>query len=170
MFYDKKPYTETTFLFERDSMRLQKIELSDDESIDEKDYESANFDWQAAQMNVLRKGTQRQARLTSEVYDYQTIHLLAARMQSEQRKKATVGFYRKGKVVDSKLVYQGTEAIEFDGKTIDARVYRQTVKGSKTVSRYFYDARNPLLPLRVESQKEDDSPTILRLSNVSWQS
>ena len=170
MFYDGKPYSEAIFAYGPDRMRLHSLELSDEEEVDERDYESARFDWQAGEMEVLRKGSLRQARLTADVYDYQTIHLLAAAMQLRGLKRATVRFYRKGKLVDSELTYLGNSAIEFGGEKIDARVYEQTVERSRTVARYYYDARNPLLPLRVESRKGDDEPTILQLREVSWRS
>ena len=91
-------------------------------------------------------------------------------MQLSGRQTATVRFYRKGRLVDSQLSYLGKTAIEFDGESIDARVYEQTVNRSSTVSRYYYDARNPLLPLRVETRKEDDDPTVLNLRAVEWRS
>ena len=170
LFYDGKPYSEASFAYGADGLRLRRLELSDAETVAEDDYESADFDWQAREMQVLRKGTRRRAGLTAEVYDYQTIHLLAARMQLRGTQEETVRFYRKGKLVDSRLAYLGNSRVEFDGEAIDARVYEQTVERSSTVSRYYYDARNPLLPLRVESRKKDDDPTVLTLREVSWQS
>ena len=170
MFYDKKPFTETVFSLRPGNMQLHSIELSDEDEMDKEEYESARFDWAAGEMKVLRKGRHRQARLSADVYDYQTIHLLTAAMQLRGQHEATVRFYRKGKLVDSHLSFLGTTAIESGGETIDARVYEQTVNRSSTVSRYYYDARHPLLPLRVETRKDDDEPTILRLREVEWQS
>ena len=170
MFYSKQPYSETVFKLEHESIRLQQIVLSDEVKVDAEDFESADFDWNKRQMKVLRKGKHWQVALSADVYDYQTIHLLAAQMQLQQLEQVTVPFYRKGKLVDSRLVYQGDESFEFGGEKIKARVYVQTITGSRSVSRYYYDARNPLLPLLVETRKGDDSPTRLRLRKVEWRS
>ena len=170
MFYSKQPYSKTVFMLEHESVRLQQIVLSDEVKVDEEDFESAHFDWNKRRMKVLRKGKQMQVALSADVYDYQTIHLLAAQMQLQHLEQATVSSYRKGKLVDSKLVYQGEESFEFDGEKIKARVFLQTIAGSRSVSRYYYDARNPLLPLLVETRKGDDSPTRLRLRKVEWRS
>ncbi|MCP4764768.1 MAG: DUF3108 domain-containing protein [Gammaproteobacteria bacterium] len=166
MFVHSKPYSETTFSRVQDDIRLQKIVLRDEK--DEDKYESASFDWEAGRMEVLRKGKHKIRNLTGDVYDYQSIHLLAAAMQKHQWDDESVDFYRKGKLVKSRLVYLGEEMVDIGDRQIEARVFRQTVEGSRTVTRYFYDANHPLLPLLVENRKGDDSPSILRLSEVNW--
>jgi hypothetical protein len=166
--YKKKPYTETVFSFDQGALHLRSIVLSDANDAHTKDYESASFDWTNGKLNALRKGKQIGLALSADVYDYQSIHLLAASMQIQQLQRATVSFYRKGKLIDSTLVFQGEASVEIDGKQVSARVYEQTIKGSKTKTKYYYDAHNPLLPLLVETRKKDDSPTILRLRKVDW--
>lgn len=170
MFYNKKPYTESIFLLDPENMRLHSLELSDEDEIDEEEYESAHFDWESGEMKVLRKGTQRRVKLSQDVYDYQTIHLLAAAMQLRGTSETSVKFYRKGKLVDSQLVYQGMTSIEVGSETMEARVYEHRVERSSSVSRYYYNARDPLLPLQVETRKDDDEPTVLRLREVEWHS
>jgi len=166
MLIHKKPYSETTFSHDKDDVRLQQIVISDEK--DDEEYESANFDWEARRMKVLRKGKRGKVALVAEVYDYLSIHLLAAAMQQHQRDEETVDFYRKGKLVKSTLVYLGDEMVNIWGKQFEARVYQQTTEGSRTVIRYFYDANHPLLPLLIENRKGDDSPGILRLREVNW--
>lgn len=163
---NKKLYSETTFTRDQDDVRLQQIVIRDEKDKDE--YESASFDWEARRMKVLRKGKRGKVALVASVYDYLSIHLLAAAMQRHQWDEKTVDFYRKGKLAKSRLVYLGDEMINVWGKQFEARVFKQTTEGSRTVIRYFYDANHPLLPLLIENRKGDDSPGILRLREVNW--
>ncbi len=167
MLIHKKPYSETTFTRDQGYIRLQQIVISDEK--DDEEYESASFDWEARRMKVLRKGKRNKIALTAGVYDYLSIHLLAAAMQRHQRDEETVDFYRKGKLAKSTLVYLGDEMVNIWGKQIEARVFKHTIEGSRTVSRYFYEANQPLLPVLIENRKDDASPGILRLREVNWQ-
>jgi len=166
VFVHKKPYSTTTFNHVQGEVRLQEIVIGDEK--DEDEYESASFDWEAGRMKVLRKGKRKSVKLAAAVYDYQSIHLLAAAMQRLQSNEETVDFYRKGKLTKSKLVYLGEEMVDIGDRKIEARVFRQTVEGSSTVIRYFYDPNHPLLPLLIENRKGDSSPAILRLIEVDW--
>ena len=168
MFIHKKPFSETTFSHNRDQIRLQQIVISDEKNKDK--YESASFDWQSGHMQVMRKGKASRVALTTSVYDYQSIHLLAAAMRLQQLENATVSFYRKGKLVESSLVYRGGGSVKIGGKDIDARIFEQTTAGSKIRVKYFYDEQNPLLPLLIERRDGDDSPSIMKLREVQWQS
>ncbi len=166
MFIHKEPYSETTFSRVQDDVRLQQIVIGDEKDKDE--YESASFDWQAGRMKVLRKGKRNKVKLAAGVYDYQSIHLLAAAMLRYQWDEKIIDFYRKGKLVKSGLVYLGEEIVDIGDRQIEARVFRQTINGSETVIHYYYDANHPLLPLLIENRKGDDSPSILRLREVNW--
>jgi hypothetical protein len=168
MFIDKKPYSETTFSHNQDQVRLQQIVIADENNKDK--YESASFDWKSGKMQVIRKGKHASVALTTGVYDYQSIHLLAAAMQLQELENATVSFYRKGKLVESRLKFRGKGSIEIGGKDIDARIYEQTTAGSKTRVKYYYDPKNPLLPLLIERRRADDSPSTLKLREVEWRS
>jgi hypothetical protein len=168
MFIHKKPYSETTFSHNQDQVRLQQIVIADENNKDK--YESASFDWKSGKMQVIRKGKHASVALTTGVYDYQSIHLLAAAMQLQDLENATVSFYRKGKLVESRLIFRGNGSIEIGGKDIDARIYEQTTAGSKTRVKYYYDPKNPLLPLLIERRRADDSPSTLKLREVEWRS
>jgi hypothetical protein len=144
VFIRKKPYTETTFSHNQDEIRLQQIKIADEN--DKDTYESASFDWNGGQIQVTRKGKHSSVALTTEVYDYQSIHLLAASMQLQDLENATVSFYRKGKLAKSSLIFRGEGSVKIDGKDIDARIYEHTIVGSKTRLKYYYDPKNPLLP------------------------
>jgi len=168
IFIRKKPYAETTFSHSYNQIRLQQIVIADEKNKDT--YESASFDWKSGQMQVIRKGKHTNVALTTGVYDYQSIHLLAASMQLQDLEKTRISFYRKGRLVDSSLINLGEGSVEIGGKSIDARIFEQTISGSKSRVKYYYDLQNPLLPLLIESRKGDDSPSILKLREVEWRS
>ncbi len=168
MFIRKKPYAETTFSHNHDQVRLQQIVIADENDKDK--YESASFDWQSGQMRVLRKGKHASVALTTGVYDYQSIHLLAAAMQLQDLENVTVKFYRKGKLADSSLIYLGEGSVKIGGKDIVARIYEQTIGGSKTRIKYYYDPKNPLLPLLIERRRAGDPLSTLKLRKVEWRS
>jgi hypothetical protein len=164
----KKPYSDTTFSQSWDRVRLQQIIIADEKNKD--DYESASFDWKSGQMQVMRKGKHTSEALTTDVYDYQSIHLRAAAMQLQDQENATVTFYRKGKLVESRLSFHGEGSVKIGGKDIDARIYEHTVAESKTRIKYYYDRKNPLLPLFIENRRGDDPPITLKLREVDWRS
>lgn len=168
VFIRKKPYTETTFSHNQDEIHLQQIKIADEN--DKDTYESASFDWNVGQIQVTRKGKHSSVALTTEVYDYQSIHLLAASMQLQDLENATVSFYRKGKLAKSSLIFRGEGSVKIDGKDIDARIYEHTIVGSKTRLKYYYDPKNPLLPLLIEGRRKDDPPSSLKLREVEWRS
>lgn len=166
-FTRKQPYTETSFSLAGDEFLLREILVTDAGKNKKRD-ESALFDWEQGRLEVLRKGKRRQLRLESGVYDYQSIHLLAATMERQQMQTAAIDFYRKGKLVKSRLVYGGLHPISVDGTSFRANLYEQEIVGSKSIVRYYYDAENPLLPVRIERLEADESPAILILRQVHW--
>jgi hypothetical protein len=163
---NSKPYSETTFIQAQDEIRIQQI--LNTVPGNKKKYESANFDWDKGSADVLRKGKHKQLALDAEVYDYHSIHLLAASMNIQQLERATVDFYRKGKITRSELVYSGTENIDIDGKTVNANIFEQMIVKSSAQLKYYYAAENPLLPLRLEKRKPGKSPVTLTLRKVDW--
>ena len=108
MFTSKKPYSETRFSHDGGVMQLHEIRLSNHGN--ERHHETARFDWDDGRMKVLRKGKSWEVDLVDGIYDYQSIHLLADEMRRTQKKSATVSFYRKGKLVDSRIVHKGRRA------------------------------------------------------------
>ncbi len=165
-FTSKQPYTETSFSRLENEFRLQEILIADGGR--EKSLESARFDWVKGELEVMRKGKRRQLQLGDGVYDYQSIHLLAAAMNQQQSKTATIDFYRKGKLVKSRFVYSGQQPVEVNGKSVQANVYEQIVAKSKSKIKYYYDVDNPLLPLRIERLESGESPAVLTLRQVAW--
>ena len=166
MFIHKKPYSETTFSQNPGEMRLLRITVADDK--DDSRAESASFDWEQRRLNVMRKGKTSQLALNSTVHDYQSIHLLAADMQLRRREVSDMKFYRRGKLIDSRLTYLGEDSVEIEGRKISAHLYQQTFNRSQTQIDYFYDADNPLLPLLIERRESGEKPSILRLRQVDW--
>lgn len=165
-FTDKRPYSETIFSNNDDEIRLQQIVITDGSN--KKRDESARFDWENGKIDVMRKGKQKQLNLSAEVYDYQSIHLLAAAMSRQQIKKKTIDFYRNGKLVKSRFLYGGKGKVAINGKGIGANIYEQIMTRSDSKMKYYYDAENPMLPLRIEKLKAGESPTILTLQQVDW--
>jgi len=168
MFTRKKPYAETTFIQDRDQMHLLQILISDES--DSNNIESASFDWESRQMQVLRKGKRSSVNLATDVYDYQSIHLLAAAMQLQQLDEVIFTFYRKGKLVESRLVYHGKGSVKVGDRSTNASIFEQTISGSKTTVKFSYDLQNPLLPLLIESRKGDDATSTMTLRKVDWRS
>jgi len=166
LFISKSPYSETAFTQNDNDIQLQQIVIRD--STDKKKHESANFDWDKGSVAVLRRGKQNQLPLTAEVYDYNSIHLLTAAMYLQQLKNTTIDFYRKGKLVKSRVVYSGEENVDINGESINALVYEQLIVRSNSKIRYYYNANNPLLPLRIEKLESGESPTTLSLREVNW--
>lgn len=166
LFISKKPYSETTFILANNEFQIQQIVITDKK--DKKVYESATFDWEKGNMEVLRKGKRKQLPLSAGVYDYHGIHYLAARMGRQQLDSATIDFYRKGKLVKSRFVYSGEGKVNINGEAIGARIYEQVTVKSNSKIKYYYDAENPLLPLRIENLKSGESMTVMTLRKVDW--
>ena len=161
-----KPYSETTFIQDKDEIRIQQI--LNTVPGDKKKTESASFDWDKGSIEVLRKGKHKQLALNAEVYDYHSIHLLAVSMRMQQLDRATVDFYRKGKIIRSEFVYSGTGNIDINGNTVNADIFDQVIVKSSSTLKYYYAAENPLLLLRVEKFKPGKSAVTLTLRKVEW--
>ncbi len=168
LFTRDRPFSETTFSWNGDELRLQKILIADEN--DRKDVETASFDWAGGSVDILRKGKQKQLQLTQEVYDLQSVHLLAAIMQTRQQQEVSFKLYRKGKLIDSKLVYLGSGKLEVAGEEIDAHIYEHSISGSKESLEYYYEASRPLLPLLIKTRKSGKNRSQLKLRSTDWQS
>ena len=166
LFINSRPYSETTFTQADYDIQLQRILVTD--AADDKKNESANFDWTEGTIAVLRRGKQKQLPLDANVYDYHSIHLLTAAMQLRQQKNTTVDFYVKGKLVKSRISYSGTGKVNINGESIDAVIFEQMMVRSNSKIKYYYDAGNPLLPLRIEKLESGESPSLLSLQKVRW--
>jgi hypothetical protein len=66
------------------------------------------------------------------------------------------------------VVYSGEGNVDINGKSIDALVFEQVIVRSNSKIKYYYDANNPLLPLRIEKLESGESPAILSLREVNW--
>ena len=165
-FIHSKPDSETTFIQADDEIRIQQIVNT--VPGDEKNREAISFDWDKGSIDVLRKGKHKQLPLDAEVYDYHSIHLLAASMYMQQLDKATVNFYRKGEITRSDLVYLGTDSVDFNNKSVSTRKYEQTIVKSRSTLVYHYTAESPVLPIRIEKFRPGKSPVTLTLRKVDW--
>ena len=102
------------------------------------------------------------------MYDWLTIHWLAADLMLSDRDSARFRLYRKGRLLLSSLDYLGLQTITVGERQTEARVYEHTVSGKTVRLRYFYAADNPLLPLRIEKMESGDTPAVLQLESVDW--
>ncbi len=166
LFISESHYSETTFTQTGDDIQLQQIVITN--SKDKNKQESASFDWNKGSIAVLRRGKQKQLPLDTGVYDYHSIHLLTAAMQLRQQKHTTIDFYLKGKLVKSRIVYSGEGKVDIKGKPIGAIIYEQMIVKSNSKIKYYYDADNPLLPLRIEKLESGESPTVMSLREVDY--
>lgn len=166
LFTDKQPYSETHFRRFDNSFLVTEMKLGDHGG--EQPYEIAHFDWIKSRLDVTRKNKHSEVKLGDEVYDYLSIHLLAASMGESQLKRPVIEFYRKGKLIQSRFVYSGRQTVKIGDQSIDANVYEQVVAHSRSKIKYYYDVQNPLLPLRIEKLEAGESPQIMALREVEW--
>jgi hypothetical protein len=166
LFTNKRPYSETRFARFGERYRVTEINLG--ENGGERPQENARFDWNKGRLEVLRKGKRSESALGDGVYDYQSIHLLAASMGQRQIADSEIDFYRKGKLVKSSLVFSGQQNVVVGDESVAANVYVQAVAHSNSKIRYYYDAQNPLLPLRIEKLEAGESASVLSLREVDW--
>lgn len=166
LFISKQPFAETRFGRSGDGFRLHEIVITDEKKPGRQ--ESARFDWQRGRVDILRRGKQRDLPLESPVYDYQSIHLLAATMLRASRKEAMIDFYRKGRLARSRLVYSGETTVNVGGDPRAAHVFEQIVLRSNARMKYYYDAERPLLPLRIERLESGESPSVMTLHEADW--
>ena len=166
MLSDKKPYSETTFSLVADRHLIQNILLSDEG--DKNLYETARFDWQGQQAQILRKKATSTAKLEDDVYDYHSINWLTAIMMESGETRLTVDFYTKGQVVKSTVKRIDNQNLETDGKSISAWVYEQSTALNKSKLKYYFDPAKPLLPIKIEKLKPGKKTAILLLQSVKW--
>ncbi len=103
-------------------------------------------------MKVLRKGKTQQRKLTTDVYDYQSIHLLAAAMQLQQLNEATFTFIARAKLIESRLSILARSSCQGRQIRRDAHL-RADHHRLRETRKYYYDLQNPLLPLLIETAK-----------------
>ena len=166
IFTRKKPYADTLFSQDSDGFRIHQIKIGNHRS--EAPDELVNFDWESGVIKVLRKGKQTRAELPGETYDYQSIHLVAAKMIQENIQERTVFFYRKGKVRQSTLAARGPGSMTVKREDKPALIFDQTIQGSRSTIRYYYDEKNPVLPLRIEKSKSGERQSTMILQRIKW--
>lgn len=166
LFIRRRPINETRFVATANGFRLQQISVVDESRPGR--HESATFDWNRGQVKILRKGKQHELPLESEVYDYQSIHLLAAVMARNGIDGRQIDFYRKGKLVDSNIRRSGSGHVRVLGERLEANIFEQVTARSNSKIKYYYDAANPILPLRIERLDAGESASLMTLQRVEW--
>lgn len=161
---DLQPVTETTLIRIKGDYHLSRVKIF--ANPEESPHEIVDFNWQKSSLTAKRKNGQYQLPLTEAVYDYLSIHWLAAQMALAEASQLRLKFYRKGRLMDSTLSRKGTEILEVLGKSIEATVFEHSFDGSSRRLRYHYDQQNPWLPLRIERSRKDKKTSVLLLKSV----
>ena len=163
---NKKPYSETRFLFDNGRYLIQNLLISDEG--DKNLYETAHFNWQKSQAKILRKRVTSTASLSGDVYDYHSINWLVANMMKTEKIKLKVDFYVKGAIVKSIVKRIDDKNIEVAGQKVSAWVYEQTTANSSSKLQYYFNPAKPLLPLKIEKIKPGKKTAILLLKSATW--
>jgi|TARA_B110000211_G_C14036839_1_gene534964 hypothetical protein len=163
---NKKPYSETRFLFDNGRYLIQNLLISDEG--DKNLYETAHFNWQKSQAKILRKRVTSTASLSGDVYDYHSINWLVANMMKTEKNKLKVNFYVKGAIVKSIVKRIDDKNIEVAGQKVSAWVYEQTTANSSSKLQYYFNPAKPLLPLKIEKIKPGKKTAILLLKSATW--
>ncbi len=166
LFVRKQPFAETRFERSAGGFRLREIVITDEKKPGRQ--EAARFDWQRGRVDILRRGEQLDLPLESGVYDYQSIHLLAASLPRQRGSEAMIDFYHKGRLRRSRVVYAGDASVRVGDETRPAHVFEQVLLWSNSRIKYYYDAQRPLLPLRIERLEAGESPTVMTLQSADW--
>jgi len=154
----KNPYSETVFSRIDGNHRVQQITIADDVE-KAKEVETAKFDWNSQQVEMLRKDVTNNQPLNGDVYDNLSIHLFSAKMLDENLPQASVEFYYKGRVVKSELKQLDKTSITLNEKDVEVMVVEQSVQDSSTRYTYYYDPGTPLIPMKIVSGKPDKTAT-----------
>jgi len=161
----KKPYSESILNSSGNAYQLASITVSDNRK--DQPTESVRFNWPEKKLEVQRKGKSEVLTLTNSVYDYLSIHWLSAQMTLNADSKTEVDFYLKGKLVKSTLKFIGVTDINIRDKSLSVRLYEQTFNNSKTRYEYYYDLKNPLLPIKIEQFKPGKDSTIMLFKHLN---
>jgi len=161
----KKPYSESTLKRSGNDYQLASISVSDNHK--DQVTESAQFNWRDKKLDVQRKGKSKVLTLGNSVFDYLSIHWLSAQMTLNAVSKTEIDFYRKGKLVKSTLKLIGLSKINIDDKSRSLRLYEQSFKASKTTYQYYYDLKNPLLPIKIERIKPGKDSTVMIFKHLN---
>jgi hypothetical protein len=157
---NKEPLSETIFIRVGGSHQIQDIKIAKNGEKD-KQMETARFDWNSKRVDMMRKGVQNIEPLSEDVYDYLSIHLLAANMMEQNIPQARVDFYYKGRLVKAELKQLGKARLELNEKEIDVMIFEQSVEGSRTKSKYYYDPDAPYIPMKIETTKPGKTTTTM---------
>jgi len=166
LFSDNNLYAETTLLKFDNQYKIHNILITDEG--DNNRYENARFNWDSKKVDIQYKNNRYPETLPGEVFDLHSIHLATARMLKQKLPESDFYFYRKGKLTKSHLIQAGETALEVNHKPINVLIFEQTIEGSSSKMKYFYDPDRPLLPIKVERIKPDKKTTTMLLKSVEW--
>ncbi len=155
----KKPFSESVMHKTGNEFRLASILIADRRK--DEPHETAHFYWQRQQVEILYEGQDKRYPLKNAVYDYLSLHWLAAEMTQNKEPLKEFDFYRRGKITRSKLQLTAQSELEIDGKARGVKCYVQTFQSTSSKYHYCYDLSNPLLPLKIENTKPGREPSTI---------
>ena len=165
LFTNKKPLSVSILERFGKDYRLARIRLSITRA--EQPDESVILNWSKQQMKIKRKNTSQFIALKNTVYDYLSIHWLAAQMTVNNGSSSVFDFYRKGKLVRSKLMLLGQVTLDINDQVQTVTKYRHSFPASSRTYEYYYGADNPLLPLKIEKFKKGKSSSIMLFERLN---
>jgi len=164
LFTSKRPYSESILTRTKGDFRLSSVRNST--GIKNTPQEAAVFDWQHFKLTVTRKNERTQLSLKNEVYDFLSIHWLAAQMSLANADNYQLTFYRKGKLIDSILTKTGDDSLIIGDKSVETVVFEQKFDGLSRRFIYYYNRLNPWLPLKIERYKKGKKTTVMLLTSI----
>lgn len=165
LFTNKKPLSVSILERFGKDYRLARIRLSITRA--EQPDESVILNWPKQQIEIKRKNTSQFIALKNTVYDYLSIHWLAAQMTVNSVSSSAFDFYRKGKLVQSKLMFLGQVELDINDQIQTVTKYMHSFPASSRSYEYYYGTDNPLLPLKIEKFKKGKSSSIMLFERLN---
>ena len=89
-------------------------------------------------------------------------------MSHLQQKSELVDFYRRGDLEKSRLVFDGKGTFTLNETKYETNIFVHSGTSSKSRLTYLYDAKNPMVPIRIEKKKPGKTPIIMLMEKINW--
>ncbi|MDH5355967.1 MAG: DUF3108 domain-containing protein [Gammaproteobacteria bacterium] len=165
LFNSKKPLSVSIMERYGKDFRLARIQLFITRA--EQPAESVHLNWSKQQANIKREHTSQFIALKNTVYDYLSIHWLAAQLTINKGAHSVFDFYRKGGLVQSKLELIGQVELDLNGRVQTMTKYRHSFPGASNSYEYYYGIDNPSLPLKIEKFKKGKTSSIMLFKGLN---
>jgi len=160
---NKAPHSQTDFQLQDNRLKVQSSVSSKSGEIYAEDSARTYFDWSAQKLHYQKKTLSHSLPIKDEIYNYDTIYWLAAKMADQQQNSRQVDFYYKGKLGRSTLKYLGETVIQIQGKQHQVKHFSHTQTLSKNRFDYYLDDHR-LVPLKIVKTRKKKKTVMIRLS------